>query len=100
MSFPIDLAAFRPLSLDPSRPELTAEDEQQLAANIQLCRDVIVFFTACAAGKGLGGHTGGAYDIVPEVLIWTASCAAAARWFRSISMRLATGWPSSTSWPF
>lgn len=69
MSFPIDLAAFRPLSLDPSRPELTAADEQQLAANIQLCRDVIVFFTACAAGKGLGGHTGGAYDIVPEVLI-------------------------------
>lgn len=69
MSFPIDLAAFRPLALDPARSELTADEERQLAANVQICRDVIVFFTACAAGKGLGGHTGGAYDIVPEVLM-------------------------------
>ena len=69
MSFPIDLAAFRPVPLDPKTPELSADQERQLTENIQLCRDVIVFFTACAAAKGLGGHTGGAYDIVPEVLI-------------------------------
>ena len=38
-------------------------------ANINLVRDSIVFFTAFANLKGLGGHTGGAYDIVPELLI-------------------------------
>ena len=32
-------------------------------------RDSLIFFTALANVKGLGGHTGGAYDIVPEVLI-------------------------------
>src|SRR6185437_10701033 len=37
--------------------------------NIQLCRDAIVFFTALAGAKGLSGHTGGAYDTVPEVMI-------------------------------
>ncbi|MGB1275456.1 MAG: transketolase C-terminal domain-containing protein, partial [Nannocystaceae bacterium] len=69
MSFPIDLSAFRPVVLDPAAPELSAEQATQLAANIQLCRDAIVFFTAVAGARGLGGHTGGAFDIVPEVLI-------------------------------
>ncbi len=69
MTFPIDLAAFRPLALDPSRPKLSAEEKKTLEANIALCRDAIVFFTATAAARGLGGHTGGPYDIVPEVLI-------------------------------
>lgn len=32
-----------------------------------LGRDAIVFFTSCGAGTGYGGHTGGAYDTVPEV---------------------------------
>lgn len=68
-SFPIDLRAFKPLTLDPFRPALTAEQKQVLEHNIRLCRDVIVFFTAVADAKGLGGHTGGAYDTVPEVLI-------------------------------
>src|SRR6185312_4837045 len=36
---------------------------------IQLCRDTIVFFTALAGAKGLSGHTGGAYDTVPEMMI-------------------------------
>jgi transketolase len=67
--FPIDLDAFRPLALDPSRQQLTAEQREVLAANIQLCRDAIIFFTAVADARGLGGHTGGPYDIVPEVLI-------------------------------
>jgi transketolase len=69
MSFPIDLSAFQPLELDPGRESLTDGERATLAANVQLCRDAIVFFTATGAAKGLGGHTGGAYDIVPEVLI-------------------------------
>lgn len=69
MTFPIDLGAFRPLPLDPERPSLSAEERSILEANIRLCRDAIVFFTATAAAKGLAGHTGGPYDIVPEVMI-------------------------------
>lgn len=68
MEFPIDLAQYRPLKLDPHAP-LRAEQEAQLAANVSLCRDVIVFFTAVGDARGLGGHTGGPFDIVPEVLI-------------------------------
>ena len=68
-NFPIDLSALKPLALDPSVTKLTGEQKQALAANIRLCRDAIVFFTAVADTKGLGGHTGGAYDTVPEVLI-------------------------------
>ena len=67
--FPIDLAQIKPLKLDPAKPKLTAEQRDTLQANIQLCRDAIVFFTAVADTKGLGGHTGGAYDTIPEVLI-------------------------------
>ncbi|HKU44506.1 MAG TPA: transketolase C-terminal domain-containing protein [Polyangiales bacterium] len=70
MRFPIDLGSFRPLAIDPLRHSvLNAEQRTALAANVALCRDVIIFFTAIAEAKGLGGHTGGPYDIVPEVLI-------------------------------
>jgi len=69
MSFPIDLSAFKSLPLDPTRSSLTPDERAALAANVQLCRDAIIFFTATGAAKGLGGHTGGPYDIVPEVLI-------------------------------
>ncbi|MBI1373017.1 MAG: transketolase [Phycisphaera sp.] len=68
-SFPIDLSAFKPIGLDPANDKLTDEQRADLQANIDLCRDAIIFFTACAAARGLGGHTGGPYDIVPEVLI-------------------------------
>lgn len=68
MRFPIDLAAFAPLALDPTKP-LSPSDRTKLAQNIALARDTIVFFTAVADAKGLGGHTGGPYDIVPEMLI-------------------------------
>ncbi|MGB7157749.1 MAG: transketolase C-terminal domain-containing protein [Tepidisphaeraceae bacterium] len=68
-SFPIDLTALKPLKLDPSRQTLTAEQKSTLQHNIQLCRDAIVFFTAVSDAKGLTGHTGGAYDTVPEVSI-------------------------------
>ena len=68
-SFPIDLKALKPLKLDPRRLTLTDEESATLKHNIQLCRDAIVFFTALAGAKGLSGHTGGAYDTVPEVMI-------------------------------
>jgi transketolase len=70
--FPIDLNAYKPLALDPAKPTLTDEQRQTLKANIQLCRDVIVFFTATGAARGVGGHTGGPYDTVPEVMILDA----------------------------
>uniref|UniRef100_B8HK66 Transketolase domain protein n=1 Tax=Cyanothece sp. (strain PCC 7425 / ATCC 29141) TaxID=395961 RepID=B8HK66_CYAP4 len=73
--FPIDLSAYQPLALDPSQPSLSPEQREALKANIQLCRDAIVYFTATGAARGVGGHTGGPYDTVPEVMILDA-------WFR------------------
>src|SRR5271170_6389548 len=67
--FPIDLGALKPLKLDPAVSALTDEQKATLRHNIQLCRDTIVFFTALAGAKGLSGHTGGAYDTVPELTI-------------------------------
>src|SRR5688500_5288587 len=67
--FPIDLSQLKPLKLDPKVMSLTDEQKKVLQHNIQLCRDAIVFFTALAGAKGLSGHTGGAYDTVPEVMI-------------------------------
>ncbi len=70
--FPIDLGAYKPLALDPANPTLTDEQRETLKANIQLCRDAIIFFTATGAAHGVGGHTGGPYDTVPEVMILDA----------------------------
>lgn len=70
--FPIDLGAYKPLALDPSNPTLTDEQRATLTANIQLCREAIVFFTATGAARGVGGHTGGPFDTVPEVMILDA----------------------------
>lgn len=71
-SFPIDLGAYQRISLDASNATLTAEQRSALQANIQLCRDAMVFFTATGAAHGVGGHTGGPYDTVPEVMILDA----------------------------
>jgi transketolase len=68
-TFPIDLNKLEPLKLDPSVTTLADEQKSILRDNIQLCRDAIVFFTALAGARGLSGHTGGAYDTVPEVMI-------------------------------
>ena len=78
IGFPIDLGALKPLSLDPGATLLTTEQSQILAHNVQLCRDAIVFFTALAGARGLSGHSGGAYDTVPEVLIIRAFIAGGA----------------------
>ena len=68
-TFPIDLGKLQPLQLDPAVSTLTDAQRAALKSNIQLCRDAIVFFTSLAAAKGLSGHTGGAYDTVPELTI-------------------------------
>jgi transketolase len=70
--FPIDLGAYQRITLNPSNTTLTADQKASLKANIQLCRDAIVFFTATGAARGVGGHTGGPYDTVPEVMIMDA----------------------------
>ncbi len=67
--FPIPLSQYSAISLDPNSPKLSAEQRATLRNNIDICRDAIVFFTAIADAKGLGGHTGGPYDTVPEVCI-------------------------------
>jgi transketolase C-terminal domain/subunit/transketolase N-terminal domain/subunit len=69
MNFPIDLSEFKQSKFKISQTEPTSEQTDQLLRNIQLVRDSIIFFTAYANTKGLGGHTGGAYDIIPELLI-------------------------------
>jgi transketolase len=76
--FPIDLSQLKPLKLDPKRNTLTDDEKATLQFNIQLCRDAIVFFTAVAGAKGLSGHTGGAYDTVPEMIIIRAFIAGGA----------------------
>ncbi|EKD35053.1 MAG: hypothetical protein ACD_75C02076G0003 [uncultured bacterium] len=69
MKFPIDLSKYTPLKFDVQQDMLTDLQRRTLIDNIRLVRDSLVFFTALANVKGLGGHTGGAFDITPEVLI-------------------------------
>ncbi|KAF9647892.1 thiamine diphosphate-binding protein [Thelephora ganbajun] len=69
MTFPIDLKQLKKISLDPTNPQLTNEQRKDLLFNIQLLRDVVVLFTASAAARGVSGHTGGAYDTIPEVTL-------------------------------
>ncbi|WRT66080.1 uncharacterized protein IL334_003033 [Kwoniella shivajii] len=71
--FPIDLKQYKPFPLDPvNDKKLTKEQKDGLIANISLLRDVVVFFTATGAARGLAGHTGGAFDTIPEVVILLA----------------------------
>ncbi|KAJ7650789.1 thiamine diphosphate-binding protein [Roridomyces roridus] len=67
--FPIDLKSFKKFKLDPSKTTLSEQEKADLKFNIQLLRDAIVYFTASGAARGVSGHTGGAYDTVPEVCI-------------------------------
>ncbi|MBN1498826.1 MAG: transketolase [Spirochaetes bacterium] len=68
MEFPINLKKFvqQEFSTD---SEISEKDLSILQENIQLIRDAIVFFTCISSKRGFGGHTGGAYDVVPETLI-------------------------------
>ena len=69
MSFPIDLKQFTPQRFPLSQNSLSDGERLTLRNNIRVVRDSLIFFTAYANVKGLGGHTGGAFDIVPELLI-------------------------------
>ena len=95
--FPIYLLSLLPLKLDPAVTALTSEQKAALEHNIEVCRDAIVFFTAIAGAKGLGGHTGGPYDTVPEVLIARAFMAGGSPICRSALMRRAS--VASDCWP-
>jgi hypothetical protein len=46
------------VKLDVSRAQLTDSERTTLKENIQLLRDVIIFFTATGAARGVSGHTG------------------------------------------
>jgi len=71
--FPIDLSKYIKISIDPFNQEkLTEQNISDLKANIELCRDAILFFTACGGATGYGGHTGGAFDTVPETMLMDA----------------------------
>jgi transketolase N-terminal domain/subunit len=71
--FPFDLSTYKKIVIDPWKTEiLSAEQAADVQHNIDLCRDVIVFFTSCGAASGYGGHTGGSFDTVPEVVIFDA----------------------------
>ena len=68
MDFPLDVSDFTRLELS-LEPDIDEPQLAQLEGNIALLRDTIITLTAIARARGLGGHTGGPYDIVPEVLI-------------------------------
>tara|TARA_B100002051_G_scaffold16254_1_gene13090 strand:- start:584 stop:2476 length:1893 start_codon:yes stop_codon:yes gene_type:complete len=68
MDFPIDIGSYVNLKLN-EKEKLSKNELDILSKNVDLVRDAIVATTAFARAKGLGGHTGGPYDIVPETLI-------------------------------
>ena len=67
-NFPMDVSAYRPLTLDAKQP-LDKTTLAQWQTNVRLVRDTLLFFTASAGLRGVDGHTGGAYDLVPEALL-------------------------------
>ncbi|MFW6368646.1 MAG: transketolase C-terminal domain-containing protein [Spirochaetota bacterium] len=69
MKFPLDTSGFKQLSFDLNNETLKPDERSQLETNIALYRDTIIFFTAVAGAKGVSGHSGGPYSIVPETLI-------------------------------
>ena len=68
MDFPIDISNYVNLKLN-GKGNLSENELDVLSKNIELVRDAVIATTAFARAKGLGGHTGGPYDIVPETLI-------------------------------
>ena len=68
MDFPIDINDYVNLKLN-GKGNLSENELDVLSKNIELVRDAVIATTTFARAKGLGGHTGGPYDIVPETLI-------------------------------
>jgi len=70
IGFPIDLSTYREVAIDPwSTACLSTENRVALETNVNLCRDAIVAFTAMSGACGYGGHTGGPFDMMPEVCL-------------------------------
>ena len=64
------MTKFVEVEVDPFKEAtLPPAAKAQLLKNIELCRDAVVFFTACGSASGYGGHTGGAYDTMPEAML-------------------------------
>ena len=68
MKFPIDTKPYKTLKFSLNR-KINKKELTQLKTNIQIVRDIVIFITGLSNAKGVGGHTGGPYDIVPELLI-------------------------------
>jgi hypothetical protein len=69
-TFEVDMTKYKEVKLDPWASEtIPADVKQQLLQNIEVCRDAVVFFTACGSASGYGGHTGGAYDTVSALCL-------------------------------
>ena len=64
----MDLSSFVNLKLSIDK-KLDEGSLEVLTSNIETTRNAIIATTAFARAKGIGGHTGGPYDIVPEALI-------------------------------
>lgn len=69
-TFEVDMSKYKEVEVDPWANEtLPPAAKAQLLQNIEVCRDAVVFFTACGSASGYGGHTGGAFDTMPEALL-------------------------------
>ena len=60
---------YAPQQFSLANASLSAGDLSALKKNVEIVRDTIIFITALSGAKGLGGHTGGPYDMTPEALI-------------------------------
>jgi len=55
-TFEVDMTKYKEVELDPWTEEtLPAAKKAQLLQNIEVCRDAVVFFTACGSASGYGG---------------------------------------------
>jgi transketolase len=68
-TFPIDLNQYKPQTFSLEKNYITKDELLILENNIKLIRACVIFATANSNARGIGGHTGGAYDIVPEMEI-------------------------------
>ena len=51
-----------------SHPVMSSKDA--LDSNINICHNVITFFRSCGNVSVYGSHTGGAFDTVPEAVLF------------------------------
>src|SRR6516165_11944002 len=95
--FPLDVSAYRPLTLNPKKP-LDEGTLAQWQTNIHLVRDTIIFFTASAGLRGVDGHTGGLMTWCQR-RYWPTALSEGRITFIPFSLtRRGTAWPYSTPW--